>query len=297
VASEQDGLVSLDQLRQVEVTPGAASRRAARGRLHRMHRGVYAVGHRATGRNGLLRGAILACGEGALISHGTAAAFWGLRDVWPSLIDVTVPCEAGRKIDGIRCHRCRYPGAEEVIIRSGIACTTPARTLVDLAGMLHDGALRRAVERAAVLQILEMQTLDRALAGAKRRRGVGRLRAILDDWRTEDGQAPDVRSAFEALVLPQLVAMGLPRPACNETLEIDGHRLVVDFLWQEQRLVVETDGQQVHATPIAFQRDRRRDQILLAGGYRVARTTWQQMKRERGAVVARIRGALELPGG
>jgi hypothetical protein len=108
--------------------------------MHRVHRGVYSVGHRSIDQATVLRAALLACGEGAVISHGTAAALWGLRDKWSVLAEVTVPNQAGRKIDGVRCRRCRYPGVEEIVTRERVLCTNPARTMVDLAGML--GAIR-----------------------------------------------------------------------------------------------------------------------------------------------------------
>lgn len=227
LAADQEGVVSLDQLRQLEVTRRAASHRAEVGGLHRVHRGVYAVGHPAIGRVGALRAALLACGEGSAVSHGTAAAFWGLRDHWPVLIDITVRCQTGRKIDGIYCRRCRHPNNDEVRAQDGVLCTTPARTL-------------------------------------------------------------------EALVLPRLLARGLPRPACNASLQIDGHRTTPDFLWGSLRVVVETDGEGSHGTPVAFQRDRKRDQILVAAGYRVARATWRQMYHELDDVVTRISRTLEL---
>lgn len=227
-----------------------------------------------------------------MISHGTAAAFWGLRDEWPALIDVTVPNQRGRKIDGVRCRRCRYPSANEITVANGVVCTTPMRTLVDLAGQLGIPSLRRLVERAAVKKRLDLGALDAALAEARGRRGITALGSIADAWRTDDGAVPDLRSDFEALVLPRLLGRGLPRPSCNETLDLGGERLMVDFLWPERRLVVETDGRETHETPVAFQRDRRRDQILVAAGYRVARATWDQIHREPDDVVARIAGAL-----
>lgn len=293
LAAAQSGVVSLDQLREIQITPRAAAYRAKQGDIHRVHQGTYAVGHRAIGGSGALRAALLACDPGAVLSHGTAAALWGLRDQWPVLIDVLVPCQAGRKRDGIRCRRCRYPAEGEIVVHGGLHCTTPARTLVDLAGILGTDSLRRAVERAAVLKRLDLVALDAAMGNGQRRRGVAALRDIADEWRTEDGSVADVRSDFEALVLPRLVAMGLPRPECNKTLQLGGDRLMVDFLWREHRLVVETDGRETHATPVAFQRDRRRDQILVAAGYRVARATWDQIHGELQAVAARIGSALE----
>jgi hypothetical protein len=261
-----------------------------------VHRGVYAVGHRSLDQAGVLRAALLSCREGAVISHGTAAAFWGLRDKWPTLIEITVPNQTGRKIDGIRCRRCRYPSPGEILTPDGIACTSPARTMVDLAGMLGTPSLRLLVERAAVRRLLDIAALDRSLDEAEGRRGIKSLRVIADEWRTEDGSVPNVRSDFEALVLPRLLALGLPRPICNKTLTLGDDRLMVDFLWEEQRLVVETDGKETHATLIAFQRDRERDQILVAAGYRVVRVTWDQTQHDLDIVVARISRALQLTG-
>ena len=227
-----------------------------------------------------------------MVSHGTAAALWGLSDRWPALIDVTVPVEAGRKIDGIRCRRCRYPDPAEICEHQGVTCTTPARTLVDEAGLVGVKTLRERVERAAVLKLLDLDELDLAMAGAKGRRGLKWLRAVADDWRSEDNSVPDVRSVFEARALPRLVAQGLLRPLCNEPIQVEGETLIVDFLWPEQRFVVETDGRETHETPVAFQRDRRRDQLLLAAGYRSSRVTWIQMRDEFDAVVARTANAL-----
>lgn len=293
-ATRQSGVISLDQLAEAGVSPRSASRRNEKGSLHRIHRGVYVVGHRSVSRAARLRAALLACGEGAVVSHGTAAALWGLWDEWPGLIDVTVPVEAGRKIDEVRCRRCRYPLAEEITERNGVACTTPARVFVDLAGTCPLTTVRRTVERAAVLKLLDLEAAYRAVHFAKGRRGLRKLTAVLDAWNTPDGKTQDVRSDFEALVLPRLVSMGLPRPLCNETLQLEGERLMVDFLWSRQKVVVETDGAATHQTPVAFQRDRHRDQLLIAAGYRVPRVTWDQMKSELDQVVARVARTLIL---
>ncbi len=94
-------------------------------------------------------------------------------------------------------------------------------------------------------------------------------------------------------MLPVLLAAGLPRPRCNVELWVEGKRLEVDLLWQEQRLVIETDGEETHGTRAAFQRDRQRDQALTAAGYRVARVTWRQLEDEPTPVTARIRRMLE----
>jgi hypothetical protein len=292
LATTQGGAVSLDQLHHAGVSTRNASHHASDGRLHRIHRGVYTVGHRSISRHTHLRAAVLACGDGAVVSHGTAAAFHGLWDKFPALIDVTVPVEAGRKIDGIRCRRCRYPEPEEVEVRYGVAVTTVARTLVDLAGMVGMRTLRKTVGRAAMLRKLDLQAVDIAIYNAKRRRGLKALELALIPYRTKDGKVPDVRSDFETLVLPELVDMGLSRPGCNVWLHIEGERFLVDFLWDRERVIVETDGRETHETPTAFQSDRRRDQFLAAAGYRELRVTWDQIHGEREAVLRRERKAL-----
>ncbi len=119
------------------------------------------------------------------------------------------------------------------------------------------------------------------------------LSAIAGDWRIQDGSLPDLRSDFEALVFPQLVRMGLPHPETNVRMVLEGEVLEVDFLWEGQRLVVETDGGGTHETPVAFQQDRHRDQLLVAAGYRVMRVTWKQMHSDPEGVVARIGCALK----
>jgi len=294
MATAQGGVVSLEQLEDAGVSMRAASRQAQAGGLHRVHRGVYAVGHRSVSRGTLLRAALLACGEGAVISHVTAAAFHGFWDKWPTLIDVTVPVEAGRKIDGIRCRRCRYPEPEEVEIRNGIAVSTPARTLVDLAGMVGLKTLRKSVGRAAIRKKLDLQAVDLAIHNAKGRRGLRALELALVPYRTKDGEVPDVRSDFETLMLPQLLDLGAPRPSTNAWLHVEGERFLVDFLWDQARVIVETDGRETHETPEAFQSDRRRDQFLAAAGYRVLRITWTQIHGEPAGVLGRVSRALSL---
>jgi very-short-patch-repair endonuclease len=235
--------------------------------------------------------AVLACGEGAVISHGSAAELLGLWERQPALIDVIDRNQAGRKIRGVRWHGVRRPTRDEVAVVDGITCTTASRTLVDLAGGFGERALRRFVEQAAVLRLLNVQEVDRILARG-RRRGAACLRAILEPWRIEHGSMAKLRSLLEARLRPALVEADLPRPQCNRVLWIDGRRIEIDLLWEEQGLAIEADGEQTHGTRKAFHSDRKRDQLLVAAGYRVARVTWSQVEREPDAVVGRIRRML-----
>ncbi len=303
LAAKQHGVVTLDQLGRLGLTPSAVRQRAEAGRLHRLHRGVYAVGHREIGHRGELLAALMACGAGSVISHLSAAALLGLRDRSPTLIDTIVPGQAGRKINGVRPHRCRGLGPGEVIRCDGVPCTTPSRTLVDLAGMLSRKSLQRAVGQAAVLRSLDITAIDAAMTYGRGRRGVTQLREIIEPWRTEDSKLPLVRSTLEAMLLPLIVSEGLPRPLCNHKLRVGDEEIEVDLYWPEQRLVVESDGYASHGTKAAFERDPRRDQDLLLNDYRVARFTWDHVEREPSRAVAtiahllgpRTRGGGELP--
>lgn len=287
-ATRQRGVVSLDQLAEAGVSAGAASRWTAKGRIHRLHRGVYAVGHEAIGENGRLLAAVLACGPGAMLSHLSAAAFWGMREPMPQVIDVLVPCETGRKIDGIRARRCRYPDPAEITEREGIPCTTPARTLVDAASVSGRQRLRRMIEQAAVLRLLDLDALDLSIERAKGRRGIRTLQGLLDPWRRNGGSLPRLRSLLEAELLPALIEAGLPCPRCNARIWVLGEPMEVDLLWEERRVAVEADGEETHGTPVAFQNDRRRDQLLVAAGYRTVRVTWRQLHGELPGTVDRL---------
>jgi very-short-patch-repair endonuclease len=287
LAGRQHGVVSRHQLRKLGLSDSAITARAKSGYLQPLFRGTFAVGHTAISRQAQMLAAVLACGEGTVLSHGSAAELIGLWDKRPTLMDVIPPSWSGREIQGIRWHRVSLPEGSEVEARDGIPCTSPARTIVDMAGRSGWTSLRGLVEQAAILGLLDVDEVDRILAKG-RRRGAPRLRTVLAPWRSADGPAPKLRSRLEARLLPRLVEGDLPRPRCNVRLQIDGHFLEVDLLWEEQRLAIETDGEQTHGTRAAFQRDRWRDQILVAGGYRTARVTWKQVRDEPTAVVNRI---------
>jgi hypothetical protein len=233
--------------------------------------------------------AVLASNEDAVVSHRTAAELHGVYDRSPAVFDVTSPGQSGREVHSVRWHRTRRLDPSEVTIRERVPTTTVSRTLVDLAGMLGERSLRDVVEAAAVRRVLDIVEINRILARG-RRRGASILRELLLPW--QGAGSPVLRSPLEAWLLRALVEAGLPRPECNVLLEVEGERFEIDLLWRRQRLAIETDGEEAHGTPVAFQRDRRRDQMLVAAGYRTARVTWRQMRTERGAVTRRIAGML-----
>lgn len=292
IAVRQHGLVSLSQVRGAGLGEGAIAHRVRMGRLHRVRRGVYAVGHQAVSRHGQMLAAVLACGTGAVASHRTAAELHGLYERTPAVFDVISTSQAGRRLDGIRRHRAVDLPACDLTIRDGVPSTNVPRTLVDLAGMLGERSLRSVVEAAAVSRTLDVPEVDRIL-GRGRRRGAPVLRKLLQAWR-ETSPTPRLRSRLEARLAAASAEAGLPRPECNVILRLGSERFEIDLLWREQRLAIETDGEETHGTAVAFQRDRRRDQVLVAAGYRTARVTWLQMKLEPAQVLDRIRRMLEL---
>lgn len=237
--------------------------------------------------------AVLACDEGTVLSHGSTAELLGLWDKRLPVVHVIPPDWSGRKIGGIRWHRVRLPDENEVEVVNGIPCTTVSRTLVDMAASCGWGTLRGLVEQAAILRRLDPEEIDRILS-LGRRRGAPRLRTILAPWRETREERPVVRSPLEARLLPRLIEDGLPAPRTNVKLHVDGHSFEIDLLWDKQRLAIETDGEETHGTRAAFQRDRWRDQILTAAGYRTSRITWEQVRDEPNAVVNRIARMLKV---
>jgi very-short-patch-repair endonuclease len=209
-----------------------------------------------------------------VLSHRTAAAIWGVLGPLPAIVDVSVPRNQ-RNRDGIRIHR--YRPLDQVTERDGCRITTPAATIADLAPILPERDLARAIEQA---QILRLATRTELLTLLPSRRSQA-LRTALEHPRL-------TRSEAERRLLELIDKAGLPRPRTN--VRIAGYE--VDFHWPEQRLIVEVDGYAFHAGREAFERDRARDAELTARGHRVVRVTWRQIVAEPEAVIARLAAGL-----
>ena len=281
-------MVSRGQLRDLGMSRGTIHRAVEAGRLHRVFRGVYAVGYGRIDERGRLQAAVLACGKGAVVSHRSAAALLKLLDEGPVVIDVIAPGDRGRGIDGIRFHRVRRPRLMETGTVDGIPCTSPARTLVDLAGTVGDWTLRSAFERAAQRRLLDIAAIEASIDPG--RRGIRSLTALVEQWRkaaplTKKGR---LKSPLEAKVLPLLVQRDLPAPLLNAPVQIANGRIEVDFLWPDHHFALEADSRDFHATHVAFERDRWRDRELMRAGYATLRVTHQQAEREAAAVADAI---------
>jgi putative AbiEi antitoxin of type IV toxin-antitoxin system/uncharacterized protein DUF559 len=271
VAGRQWGVVSVSQVLAAGLTRAGIVRRVRAGRLHPVHRGVYAVGHVRLGREGRRSAAVLACGPGAVLSHRSAAAHWGLLGTAAALIDVTAPATR-HGLPGIRLHRSRSLDARDTTGHKGIPITTVPRTLLDLAATIQPHRLERALAQAQRLQLYDHAAITDVIARSNGHRGTGALAAATSredpKWTAND---------YEAWFLALVREAGLPEPVVNASLAAPDHPpLKPDFCWPTHHLIVETDGWETHRTRAAFEQDRRRDAALTAAGWRVVRFTWHE---------------------
>lgn len=232
---------------------------------------------------------MLTCGAGAVVSHRSAAALLGLIDRAPVVVDVVAAGKRGAGIDGIKAHLVPLPTGAELGSVAGIPCTSPARTFVDLAGLVGERTLRGAFEVAAFKRLLDLDAIE-AVLSRSRRRGGPTLRAVVAAWRaTARPTQPNLRSPFEAKLLPLLATTDLPSPLINAPVDTPGGRLEVDLLWPDHRFVVELDSRRHHGNDLAFDRDRWRDRELLRAGYSTLRVPWRHAEDEPEAVLDAIR--------
>jgi very-short-patch-repair endonuclease len=286
LAGRQRGVVTRAQLLAAGIDGNAIERRRRAGRLHAVHRGIYLVGHRVQAVGAREVAALFACGRGTVLSHRSAANLHQLLPypAQPRPVDITVSGRQPTPRAGIRIHRVKKLHRRDVNRIDGLPVTTAARTLLDLATVLPPYLLERAVAEAQVRGLARRRDLVEQLARNPGRPGTRGLRRLLE---VERGPAL-TRSEAERRMLALIRAAELALPRSNARL--GGYE--VDFLWPQQRLVVEVDGFRFHSSRASFERDRRRDAALAAAGYTVIRVTWRQIVDAPEAVAARLASAL-----
>jgi very-short-patch-repair endonuclease len=263
VAKHQHGAISIAQLHDAGLSDDAVLGRRHAGRLHRLHRGVYAVGHIAPSNERRWMAAVLAMGDGAVLSHRSAAALWALLPPAEGPVDISLPSRSGRRRrQGIRIHRPESLQPEETTWRSEIPVTSTARTLADLRSVLSEGALRQAIRQA---DFLGLPT-------------------------GPDIEVDKTRSELERRFLWLCARHRLPKPAVNK--RIGG--LTVDFCWVEKKLIAETDGYRAHRGRTAFEGDRERDLRLRSLGFDVMHLSYDQVFRNPDEVIAVLKPMLGL---
>ena len=266
LAARQHGVVTLAQLLALGFGAGAIKYRLKVGRLHLLHRGVYAVGHRPPSPLATAMAAVLACGPDAALSHRSAAALWKIVPRWHEPTEVTTTTD--------RRHA-------DTTTHYGIPVTTPARTLVDLADVLHHNQLTRALNEAQVQRLVTPAELTTLLT-----RYPGRRTSPLTPERGP------TRSHLDDRFIRFLKRHRLPLPELNQ--QIAGHE--VDAVYRAQRLVIELDSRQFHTTPRAFEHDRDRDADLLNAGFSTLRITDQRLKHHATKEAQRLRQILSRDG-
>jgi very-short-patch-repair endonuclease/predicted transcriptional regulator of viral defense system len=281
-AGDEWGVVSLDELRECGLSRNAVAVRVRNGRLHPIHRGVYAVGHAKPTREGRFLAAVKACRPGAVLSHFSAAALWGFVEWDDRYPEVTVRGTGTRAHRGIRVHRSSTLDGPDVTRHEAISVTSPPRTLIDLAALLDYRPLRRAVRQGLSLHRVNLSELAETMGRLGSRRGVRNLAQIV-----AQGPAP-TRSELEDAVFDLIRRGRLELPNVNVPLVLAGRRVVPDFRWPEQRLVLEADGAAWHDDRLAREDDAERQALLEAHGERVLRVTWDQAITEPQRTLARI---------
>lgn len=282
-ATRQDGLIQHAQLLGHGLSLTQIHYRLRVGRLTRIHRGVYAVGHSAITRKARLRAATMIATDVRLRLF-SAAEWWSL--ISPRTGNVLVTSPRCIRRPGITATHQTLP-ADELETDDGVPRTSVSRTLFDLASEGRDtfeSALRKAEFRNLTSLLSVPDLLDR-YPGA---RGTTTIRSVLG----AKLYLRHTESWLEELFLPFLLDRGIELPQTNVTLEAEGHRYRVDCFWPSARLVVELDGRDAHARELAFESDRERDGNLLAAGYRVLRITRLQLEQEPDLVERRLRAAL-----
>ncbi|NNF37693.1 MAG: DUF559 domain-containing protein [Gemmatimonadetes bacterium] len=283
-------MASRPQILACGLTSSALGRRTRRGRYETVFRGVYRVGPSATH---LTRpsAAALAVGPNAVISHSTAARVYGWlapADAWRfDRADSVTPrrrIEGGVSVDatllrgnrrsrpGLRVHCAGSLTSDEATTVAGIPVTTPIRTVLDAAAQLDAFTVERVVAAALRTGAVDRAALSVACSRYRGRRGIGRLRQVLD--RPEMPRF--TRSEAERRVLKAIRDSGLPTPRANVT----AGPYEVDFLWDNLNVVLEVDGFEFHSSRRSFESDRERDGWLQAEGLLVVRLTWRQITRE-----------------
>lgn len=271
MARRQHGVVTRRDLLRLGFSSAAIEHRLATGRLRPVARGVYTVGWPLTDRKQGWMAAVLICGEGAVLSHGSAAALWGIGPEGVGSVDISIRRNCGVSRSGIRARIRPRLSQQAVTEEDGIPVTTPVQTLVDQATELTPRQLERAVNEADKRDLVDPEALRFALGEHAGEPGVRPLRALLDrlTFRLSDTE-------LEVLFRPIAARAGLPTPLTKEM--VNGFE--VDFYWPGLGLVVESDGWRYHRTPSAQTRDALRDQTHTASGLTPLRFSHYQVKHE-----------------
>jgi hypothetical protein len=269
-AERQHGVVAHWQLIDAGIGLGTVQRRAEGGLLIQVFQGTYAVGHQRISQEGRWMAAVLASGSGAVLSHGSAMALWGIRGASGPIEVMRESGGVWRRRSGIRLHQTRSLPREHITLEKGIPVARVERALLDMAGRLNTKQQERALVAADRNGHLNWPELQRLVACGRGKKGIGRLRGVAMEV---DPRAVEARSPLEVdfLALCRNAEIALPQ------VNVFAGPYLVDFLWPAQRVVVETDGYTYHRDRPAFESDHERTVALTAAGYEVHRATHRML--------------------
>jgi very-short-patch-repair endonuclease len=288
----QHGVVSRRQLLGRGWTEEEIDWRLGNGRLHRVHAGVYAPAPpQLLSRSGRWMAAVLASGDGALLSHWSAAALWGFRPNGRSRIDIVSP-RRGHSSRAICRHFSLVP-EDERVVKDRIPATSVPRTTFDLAASADLDTVVEMIRESEYLHLWDRLSLPQLLERYPRKRGSRKVEAALR--RISEEPSGRKRSQLERRFAPFLRLYALPLPRFNDWILLGPKRFQVDCHWPDQRLIVELDGWEGHSSRSAFQDDRSRDRRLHVAGYTVLHLTWNQLDDEAEAISSGLRSLLAKP--
>lgn len=279
-------MVALRQLVALGLSPRAVRDRVEAAKLHRIHRGVYAVGRADITKQGHYMAAVLACGAGALLSHWAAADHQGLWQSNRGRIDITVPGRARRARPNLTLHCPRNLDPADTTTVDKVACTTWARTALDIAAGSPARVVERLLDRAEDLRIYDGRALAALLQRNPTHRGSARLRSVI----TALTEPALTKNDFEETLLLICDDADIPRPLVNQWIQLDdgGPALEADFMWPREKLIAEADGYATHGTRTAFESDREKDMRLALAGWLVVRFTWRQIHDAPTLIASRL---------
>lgn len=290
IAVRQHGLVTLGQARGVGATRATLRTRIDAGSWRVVDRGVLRVAGAPVTWESELLARVLSAGPGAVASHRSAGALWGLEGCRPGIPELTVPNGRRYRRAGVRTHESTDLHLVAPVRRQGIPTTPVTRTLLDLGAVVDRGRVHVALDDARRRRLTDWDALLHTLTTHARRGrdGVGTLRAILDD---HYGEVAVTDSGFERLVFALLVAAGLPRPVLHYELVVGVHRCHLDLAYPDARVAIELDGRD-HLRPEVFETDRLRQNSVVLAGWTLLRFTWRQYVDRPFDLVRDVRRAL-----
>jgi very-short-patch-repair endonuclease len=281
LARQQHDVLARRQLLALGFSRREIERRVESGRLHPVRSGIYAVGRPSLTEYGRWMAAVLACGDGAALSHSSASALWRIGQEQRGLVEISLPSSSRRRRPGIRIHRRPSLNPQRDLTREyGIPVTTPIQTLIDMSLRLDRRGVERMINEADKYNLAHPPQLREALDARSGEPGAAKLRFVLDR-RTFRLTEEELERRF----LPLAREAGLPTPLTGQFV----NEFEVDFYWPNLGLVVETDGLRYHRTPAEQARDRLRDQAHTAAGLTPLRFTHEQVRYEPEHVLAVLR--------